>query len=168
MKPGEDTSYRPFPDQGRTTWGSLEDLGPNHISTIARYWLSRSFVAAMTLALMVGTYFEPAALTHQLFDAAGAKGWAVAAVLSVICALALAEVVFNDLLPPAWTVPALKSRRHCLYLGIAFGNAICAFLFVYETGGWYRGVILPYLVIVLFSAAVAYLDLFQRHRAPQK
>lgn len=163
----QETSYRPYHDQGRTTWGSLADLGPNHISTLARYWLSRSFVAIMTLALIVGAWLEPESLVHELFDQSGPWGWRVAGAVCALCCICVVEVYVNDLLPAHRTLRFVKRRRHLFYLAVAAGNGACAFMFVTESGGGYRGVMLPYTVLGVYSVIVAFLDLFQRHRAPQ-
>lgn len=167
MRDAQETSYRPYPDQGPTTWGSLEALGPNHISTLARYWLSRSFVAIMTLSLIVGAWFEPESLVHELFDSSGVWGWRVAGMVCATCLICMLEVVVNDLMPAHRTLRFVKRRRHIFYAGVGIGNIACAFMFVAESGGGYRGVMLPYTVLAVYSFVVAYLDLFQRHRAPQ-
>jgi hypothetical protein len=167
MRDPMETSYRPYVDQGRTTWGSLSDLGPNHVSTLARYWLSRSFVAIMTLALIVGAWLEPESLVHELFDKSGLWGWRVAGLVCATCVLCTLEVVWNDLLPAHRSMKFVKRRRHLFYLAIGVGNAACAFMFVDLSGGLYRGVMLPYTVLAAYSFIVAFLDLFQRHRAPQ-
>lgn len=150
-----------------SNWGDLEQLGRHHISTLPRYWITRLYVALSILTNILASWYEPQALTHKLIDASGEQGWVMVGILGSICIVAIADVVVNDLLPDKFRLASAKRYRHLIYIALAMGIFCMAYVFVAGDGSTFRPLVLPFLLNGAVSAAVAFLDLFQRHRAPQ-
>jgi hypothetical protein len=148
-------------------WGDIEQLGRRHISTLPRYWITRLYVALSALTSILVSWLEPQALTHKLIDASGRQGWAVVAILAAICLVAIADVIVNDLLPDQFKMVATKRHRHLIYIALAMGIFCTSYVFVAGDGSRFRPLVLPFWLDGFIAAAVAFLDLFQRHRAPQ-
>lgn len=163
MKP---TTFAPLDGGRRTNWGVVEVLGNHHISTFARYWLSRGYGALLTLALLVGAWFEPDSLAYELLDKGGPNAWRMVVIVCGVCCLGLLDVVANDLIRRT-SMGFTKRHRHVVYFLIALGNFAVAYVFVTESGNRFRALLLPYCLNGVFCAFVAVLDLFERHRAQQ-
>ena len=150
-----------------SNWGDVEQLGTHHISTLPRYWMTRLYVALSTLTSILVSWFEPTTLTHRLISQSGEQGWAMVGLLAIVCLLAILDVVVNDLLPTRFAFAAAKRYRHLIYIALSMGIVCMSYVFIVGEGGWFRPLVLPFWVDASFAAFVAFLDLFQRHRAPQ-
>lgn len=158
-------------DRATSDWGKLDQLGPYHISTLPRYWITRLYVALATLAAIVATWLEPDALSHRLISNTGDQGWALVWILALVSIAAVVDVVVNDLLPERFHLRATMRRRHLIYIALAVGIFCMSYAFLVGAAGadgaWFRPLVLPYWLNGAVAAAVAFLDLFQRHRAPK-
>lgn len=154
-------------DRCPTNWGSVEELGTHHISTLPRYWITRLYVALSVLLSLVVSWLETEALTHQLLNDSGRQGWWIVAALAMVCLTAVADVIVNDLLPTRFSLPTAKRHRHLIYIALSIGVFCMSYVFIVGDGGWFRPLVLPFWLHGVIAAAVAFLDLFQRHRAPQ-
>ncbi|CAN5857208.1 hypothetical protein BH11PSE13_BH11PSE13_12060 [soil metagenome] len=150
-----------------SNWGNLQQLGPHHISTLPRYWITRLYVALSTVMSIIVSWLEPGALTHRLIDRSGEQGWVMVGLLAVVCGFAIVDVVVNELLPEKFKLPTAKKHRHLIYMALAMGIFCMSYVFIVGEGGWFRPLVLPFWLDGFVAAAVAFLDLYQRHRAPQ-
>lgn len=157
-----------MPDTRISNWGDLDALGRHHISTLPRYWITRMYVAASVLASVAVIWWEPHTLTHRLISQSGAAGWWLVALLAVVAGAGIVDVIVNDILPDRFHLLCIKQRRHLLYIGLAMGEASLCFVFAMGEGGWWRALLLPFLLDAAVAALVAFLDLFQRHRQPAR
>jgi CHASE2 domain-containing sensor protein len=145
-------------------WGDLQKLGPHRISTLPRYWITRLYVALCTLVSIAVTWLEPESIAHRLVDATGGQGWPLIAMLAGVACLAIVDVLVNDLLPLRFTFLRAKRHRHLIYAALSMGIFSLSYVILVGAGGW-RPLVLPYWLNGGVAAAVAFLDLFQRHRA---
>jgi hypothetical protein len=150
-----------------SNWGDLEQLGKHHISTLPRYWITRLYVALSGLTSILVCWLEPEALTHKLIDASGDQGWVMVGVLAVLCVIAICDVLVNDLLPDRYELAMPKRRRHLIYIALAMGIFCMSYVFVAGENSTFRPLVLPFWLDGSIAAGVAFLDLFQRHRAPR-
>lgn len=148
----------------KSDWGNVDVLGRHHVSTLPRYWTVRLYIALSILTTLGVIRFEPNFLSHKYITHSGEFAWLCVGVLAVLSFIALVDVVVNDLLPETFQLRCAKSNRHLIYIFQALGIACIAFVLYAE--GASIPVILSYLVDGAFAALVAFLDLFQRHRAP--
>ena len=138
----------------------------NRLDALPAYWLTRLYVACSAFSTCCATLWEPAALTHRLISASGRPGWLLMVVMASLAACAIFDVVVNDLMPDRFKIGWAKQSRHLIYITLSMCSMLLTYVFV-AGAGWWRPLMLPFLIDAFFGATVAFLDLFQRHRAPQ-
>lgn len=151
-----------------TDWGDVDKLGPHHISTLPRYWITRLYVGLTTLCAIFVTSHEPEAISYKIIQASGDQGWRMVYLLGVIAGLAVVDVLVNDLFPERFKIEVAKRNRHLIYIGLATGIFSISFVLLSDAGGWYRPLVLSYWLHGSVAALVAFLDLFQRHRGKER
>lgn len=128
----------------------------------ARFWLARLLTAATSLCVTLVALFEPASLTHHLLMEQTPVGvWCVVA-LTALAALALADVVINDLLPDNCTWRAVRRRRYLVYMALAMGNLSLS-LVLQQRIGW-TWLHLQLWVTCSAACALAFFDTLHRQK----
>lgn len=127
-----------------------------------RYWLTRLYCALSVATSAINTFAEPRSLTAQVIAETGPVGlyWMLA--LAALAALAVVDVIVNDLLPDGYDLRPVYRRRHLLYVALAvlmFGMASAT----YSTVGW-TTVLLVWWLDAGVAMTIAFVDLFARHR----
>jgi hypothetical protein len=145
------------------TDSKLGQLIDRYGSTRDQYWLARHYVASSTLVTLLIASLAPESLNARAFAAAGPPaGWFVAA-LTLVSLASLYEALVTDFVPRlqcGW----LRRRRHTLFMGVAVGQLCLAYaLLSYAPNNW--PLILRFSLDASAATALAFLDLFARHRA---
>jgi xanthosine utilization system XapX-like protein len=91
--------------------------------------------------------------------------WTIPAVVC-LAIVGLLDVLINDFLPPRVAWKFLHDRRHLLYVAIAFG-AMMVSTTLAGADGW-SITLLKYWLDATFSAGLAFLEMFPRHRHHNK
>jgi hypothetical protein len=128
----------------------------------ARHWLSRLYVTMSILISVLITMLEPRSLAYQVMEEGSAAGWAFLFLLGALGLVALFDVCVNDLLPHEFDMPSGRRWRHLVYMALAVGLCCVSFVIAADTG--FSMVLLNYWKDIAICVAIAYLDLFQRHR----
>lgn len=132
-------------------------------ATRDHYWLTRHYVAFSTLVTFLIAITAPMSLNAQAIESAGPVGWAVVTALALVSFAALFEA-FVTAFAPGRTCEWLRKRRHTLYMLIAMGQLSLGYaLVLYAPDS--RMLILRFALDATVAAAVAFLDLFARHKA---
>lgn len=127
------------------------------------FWLTRHYVALSTLVTFAIAATTPASINAHAINAAGPLGWWAVAGLAAISFVALAES-FISAFVPSWSCRFLRNRRHTLFMGMALGQLCLGYaVIVYSPSS--TGLMLRLTLDATMATAVAYLDLFARHKA---
>lgn len=127
----------------------------------ARYWMTRLYLAVNVLFIALIGIFDPASLAHHVIRASGTEGvWAMY-LLAGIAALALADCLVNDMLPPQFVMGGSFKRRHLIYMAMAIGLVGVSYVTAKHTGP--TSAHLFFLMQAGFATFVAFFDLYARH-----
>lgn len=129
---------------------------------LPRYWMDRLYCACAILATLLITWAEPASLLHRAIARSGPEGWWCVGALCVLAALAGLDVVVNDMLPPRFSLPGTERFRHVLFLALGMGLLSVTYVLAEAVG--FSPVLLLLPVHAAFTVAIAFFDLFHRHR----
>ena len=127
------------------------------------YWMARLILCLFVLNTHVITVLDPQTRTSELITASGPAGWWVLALLVVLAIGGIVDVFINDFLPASMQIAAVYGRRHLLFLAIAAGSLAISGVIV-EKEGW-SFVLMAYWLHTTVAAALAYLEMFARHRS---
>lgn len=127
-----------------------------------RFWLARLFVAMQNLAIVTVAWFENDSLTARAIDSAGQPAWLLIVALFICCAVALADVIVNDLMPDQFLFLRGLEHRYLGYLGMALLLGIVGFIAVFKSG--FTTLLLFLWLNAAFAATVGWLDIFTRYR----
>ncbi len=131
--------------------------------TMPRYWLVRLYVALSVLANVLIICTEPQALAHRVVAMSGSSGWLCVGALGLLACLALVDVVVNDLLPAHINLPFARRWRHLVYMLLALGLVSITGVIVSAVG--MTTLLLAFWLDAAVSVAIAFFDLFSRHRS---
>lgn len=131
---------------------------------LPRYWLERLSCSAAILATLLISWQEPDSLLHRVIDRSGPEGWWCVCALCALCGLGILDVVVNDFLPPRFTLQRAKDWRHLIFLAMGMGLVSVTYVMA-EAEGW-RPLLLLFPIHAVIAVAVAFFDMFQRHRSP--
>jgi hypothetical protein len=129
-----------------------------------RYWLVRMYIALSVLTNVLIICSEPHALAHRVVASSGVLGWLCVGALGLLACLALADVVVNDLLPAHINLPVARRWRHLIYMLLALGLVSITGVIVAAIGP--TTLLLTFWLDASVSVAIAFFDLFSRHRSP--
>lgn len=126
------------------------------------YWFTRLYVAVSVLLKLAVSLLDTSSSLHPLLAESGQHVLFAVTLLVILCVVCVLDTAFNDLTSPRVHLPVLRQYRHATFMLMGLGlmsivSAICAA----------RGFSLLTLVFVVDAAAavaVAFLDLFARHR----
>jgi hypothetical protein len=128
-----------------------------------RYWLSRLVIALeVFIAVVIVSWFEDASLTSKAIEETGRFGWTLIAALFVCCAIALADVLVNDVMPKRYVLPTAIHFRNLGFMGMAILLGMLGVLVVYSHG--YTPLVFVYWLNASLAAGVSFFDLFARYR----
>lgn len=127
-----------------------------------RYWFARLYLAASVLVNIVVTWLEPAALTARAVAATGPVGWICVWTLGGVALVGLADVLVNDIAPARWRLPTAHRWRHLVYMALALGEVSITYVITANLG--FTPLLFVYLTDAAAAVAIAYLDVFARHR----
>ena len=126
------------------------------------YWMTRLIVCSYILMTYAITFMDPQTRTSELVTASGHFGWHAVAMISFLSFCGILDVFVNDLLPFEINLPYIYNRRHVLFMFMAIGSV--AMSGVMATSEGWSFVMLKFLLDATFSCALAYLEMFPRHR----
>jgi hypothetical protein len=130
---------------------------------LPRYWLSRLVIALEVLFLIViVSWFEDASLTARAIDQTGRYGWALIAALFASCAVALVDVLVNDIMPVRFMLPTALELRSLGFMAMAILLAMIGVLVAFAHG--FTPLLFAYWLNAALAAGIAFFDLFARHR----
>lgn len=134
-----------------------------HEVTRDHYWLTRHYVAASTLVTFLIAITAPFSLNARAIEAAGPLGWFVIGVLAMVSFAALFEA-FVTAFVPRQSCEWLRKRRHTVFMTMALGQCVLAYLVLIHAPDSAM-LILRFSLDASVATAVAFLDLFARHKA---
>lgn len=126
-----------------------------------RYWHSRFMLVCLVGSMLIVTAWEPHSLVHQVISRAGQRGWFWVGLLMVLLAVAMVDLLVNDILPDRFDLYWLRRWRFIGYMALASGLlSICTVIWQAHGG---IGVALLYFWPALFAAHIAITDLYHWH-----
>lgn len=129
---------------------------------LPNYWSIRLYLSLSVLILALTTIFDPARLAYRIIAASGAAGFWCILGLACLSLCAVIDVVVNDLLPDHCCLHCTERYRHLVYMGLALGLMSTAFVIAQHVGlaSLHAELVLESSI----AAALAFIDLYQRHR----
>ena len=126
--------------------------------------LARVELAGMVLLLQVVVAYTPGSVVHKAIAASGPLAWVPMWALAALAAVALLDVLVNDLLPHRFELPTALEHWELIYVGLGIGSASIAFLVGKSTDAGAAPAIYVFLAAV--SGVLAIADLIQRKGTP--
>lgn len=130
------------------------------------YWMARLILCMYVLVTYIIAFFDPETRVAELVTASGPAGWWVMAGVGGLAGCGLLDILVNDFLPRPLTLESVYSRRHLLYLAMALGSTAISGV-IATSEGWSL-VLLKFWLDAAFAAAMAFLEMFPRHRNARK
>lgn len=127
------------------------------------YWSLRFFLGLNVLADACIAWTDPLTRMAHLIDASGDVGWLVLAAVATASLMCVIDVLVNDFLPARYTLPGLYRNRHLVLMAIALGSAAIAGVIALSEG--WTPMLIKYWVDVATACAVAFLEMFARHKS---
>lgn len=137
--------------------GSLFSLSPD------RFWLSRHYIALSTLVSVAIAKLSPGSLNAMDLEINGLAGDILVVILTVVASLLLVEA-FSTAFVTGVQINPLRRRRHTLLMMLAIGHLSMAYIIVVYAP-FSATLALRFGLDAVVAVLVAFLDLFQRHKA---
>lgn len=128
------------------------------------YWSARLLLSLNVLVSVVIAWQDPLTRMAALVSASGTGGWAVMVVLAGASAASVLDVLVNDFAPARYMLLAVYHQRHLLFMAIALGSAAISGV-IAMSEGW-TPMLLKYWLDAVAGCALAFLEMFARHRKP--
>lgn len=130
--------------------------------TLPRYWLSRAIIAALSLFMGLTALLDQRTLVHAVLAGGDPMGQAVLMLLCAVAALALVDVLVNDLLPPRIVFRLARRARPLVYMALSVGNLMVGAMLARHVGfGWLHAQV---MMVVVVAVGLAISDPFIQHR----
>lgn len=129
---------------------------------LPQFWFGRLYIALHVGVIALVACFGDGTLMHKVVLASGPEGFWCILALAAVSAVAVADVVINDLLPARYALTAVKRHRHYVYIALAIGLTSLAFVIAKQVG---LSTLHSSVALGVGGAAwIAFLDLYARHR----
>lgn len=128
---------------------------------LPRFWLTRLHTALACCALALVAAFGNGTMLYASVVASGEAGlWCMLALAS-LSAVALVDVLVNDLLPESVSIGFAKKHRHFIFMALSIGTASLGAIIQIQVG--LNAMHALVYLHATAAAAVAFFDLFARH-----
>ncbi len=125
-------------------------------------WSLRAYVGVSTLVTFYLAVFATSTLNYRALNATGPTGFWVAAAVSALSLVVLADVLINDLLPERLHLRWAIARRPWLLMLVGAGQLGMGLVVVRYDDGAPHHLLARLLADAFFAALAAYQDVFRR------